>query len=119
MTAYFVATAVLAGIVHPVCVNWVWSDAGWLSMLNVNGANESTVAVGMLDFGGAGVVHLCGGVSALVGAIMVGPRDGRFVNKKDDDYDLERMHSGPLPVPRVLLTVRLILLCTASTTSVV
>ena len=46
--------------------HWVWTDGGWLADL------------GFVDFAGSGVVHLLGGVAALAGVIVVGPRIGKF-----------------------------------------
>ena len=63
----------LAGLVYPPVSHWAWSDKshglgqGWLN------------AMGYQDFAGSGVVHLVGGVCALVACIMVGPRQGRWV----------------------------------------
>jgi Amt family ammonium transporter len=50
---------------------------------------------GYIDFAGSGVVHLCGGIGALVGAIIVGQRTGRFDEKKQDEF---QPHSQPLIV---------------------
>jgi Amt family ammonium transporter len=49
-----------------------WAENGWLK-----------ADVGFLDFAGSGVVHLTGGMGALVGAILVGPRYGKFVRYED------------------------------------
>jgi len=59
--------------VYPLYANWVWG-AGWLSQL---GANFS-LGHGVLDFAGSSVVHMTGGVAALAGAIVIGPRVGKF-----------------------------------------
>jgi ammonium transporter, Amt family len=59
--------------VYPLYANWVWG-AGWLSQLGKNfGLGHGTV-----DFAGSSVVHMTGGVAALVGAILLGPRLGKF-----------------------------------------
>jgi len=59
-------------VYNPVC-HWVWG-AGWLSQI---GANFS-LGHGVLDFAGSSVVHMTGGVAALAGAIVIGPRLGKF-----------------------------------------
>lgn len=59
--------------VYPIYGNWVWGG-GWLSQL---GANFG-LGHGVVDFAGSSVVHLVGGVAALAGAIIIGPRIGKF-----------------------------------------
>ncbi|MBI5096095.1 MAG: ammonium transporter [Nitrospirae bacterium] len=59
--------------VYPLYANWVWGG-GWLSQLGKNfGLGHGTV-----DFAGSSVVHMTGGVAALVGAAILGPRIGKF-----------------------------------------
>jgi Amt family ammonium transporter len=60
-------------LVYPLFANWVWG-AGWLSQL---GANFG-LGHGHVDFAGSSVVHMVGGVAALAGAIVLGPRIGKF-----------------------------------------
>lgn len=52
--------------IYPVVTHWVWTSTGWLTVY------------GFKDFAGSGVVHMVGGVSGLIGAIFLGPRNGRF-----------------------------------------
>ena len=60
-------------IVYPVYANWVWGG-GWLSQLGKNfGLGHGTI-----DFAGSSVVHMTGGVCALVGIKILGPRIGKF-----------------------------------------
>jgi Amt family ammonium transporter len=59
--------------VYPLFANWVWGG-GWLSQL---GANFG-LGHGHVDFAGSSVVHMVGGVAALAGALVVGPRIGKF-----------------------------------------
>ena len=66
LTAYFVYSTVICIIVYPTVVHWAWTSEGWLA---VNG---------YYDFAGSGVVHHLGGVCALMGAVFLGPRIGRF-----------------------------------------
>ena len=60
-------------IVYPVYANWVWGG-GWLSQLGKNFG----LGHGTLDFAGSSVVHMTGGVCALVGIKILGPRIGKF-----------------------------------------
>ncbi len=53
--------------------NWVWGG-GWLAQLGQN----FEFGHGAVDFAGSGVVHMCGGMMALMGAIVIGPRIGKF-----------------------------------------
>jgi Amt family ammonium transporter len=60
-------------ILYPVFACWVWGG-GWLSQLGVNFG----LGNGHIDFAGSSVVHMTGGVTALAGAIALGPRIGKF-----------------------------------------
>lgn len=66
--AYSAFSIFITGFIYPVVVHWTWGG-GWL-------ANN-----GYQDFAGSGIVHMLGGVCALVGAFMVGPRNGMFVEE--------------------------------------
>jgi Amt family ammonium transporter len=60
-------------IVYPLLANWIWGG-GWLAQLG----REAGLGHGVIDLGGAGVVHETAGVLALVIAVILGPRHGRF-----------------------------------------
>lgn len=63
----------ISAIVYPLYANWVWGG-GWLTLLGKNFG----LGHGHLDFAGSSVVHMTGGVAALAGAIVLGPRLGKF-----------------------------------------
>lgn len=63
--AYFVYSIVITAIIYPIFGHWTWGG-GWLSEL------------GFSDFAGSTIVHSVGGWAGLVGAIMLGPRRGRY-----------------------------------------
>lgn len=67
--AYLVYSLIVSLIVYPLYGHWVWGG-GWLSKL--------PFGMGHLDFAGSGVVHTVGGMFGLAGAIVLGPRFGKF-----------------------------------------
>ena len=64
-TSYLIYTPFITGLIYPVVTHWVWGG-GWLS------------EIGFFDFAGSGVVHMLGGVAALAGVLIVGPRIGKY-----------------------------------------
>jgi Amt family ammonium transporter len=79
--AYLTYSFLLTAFVYPVVAHWVWGG-GWLANLNFH------------DFAGSTVVHGVGGVAALVGALILGPRIGRF--NKDGSPNAIAGHNLPL-----------------------
>jgi Amt family ammonium transporter len=69
-TSYLIFGAIMCAFIYPVVVHWTWGG-GLIAQMSVGDAVYS-------DFAGSGVVHMTGGIAALVGAIMVGPRRGKF-----------------------------------------
>ncbi|MCL6575574.1 ammonium transporter [Kyrpidia sp.] len=65
LIVYFIFGILFSALIYPVVAHWIWGG-GWLSGL------------GMQDFAGSTVVHLQGGVAALVGAMLLGPRIGKY-----------------------------------------
>jgi Amt family ammonium transporter len=72
-TSFVIFSFVISTIIYPIYANWVWGG-GWLSQL---GANFG-LGHGHVDFAGSSVVHLTGGVTALVIAKMLRPRTGKY-----------------------------------------
>lgn len=62
--------------VYPVLTHWVWSTSGWASTTRASGS--LFIGSGVYDTVGSGAVHMVGGVAGLAGALVAGPRLGRF-----------------------------------------
>ncbi len=75
--------------VYPLFGNWVWGG-GWLSQLGVN----FHLGHGHVDFAGSSVVHMVGGVAALAGAVVLGPRIGKY--GKDGSINTIPGHNIPM-----------------------
>ena len=67
---WIIAAGLISGFIYPIVEHWVWGG-GWLGSL------------GFIDYAGSTVVHLTGGMLALMGAIVIGPRIGKFVGKNN------------------------------------
>lgn len=77
MSAYLCYSVFLTAFVYPVVVHAIWNSDGFLCGFK-SPVEDRLLGVGMIDFAGSGVVHMTGGVTALVAAIILGPRIGRF-----------------------------------------
>mmetsp|Transcript_37466 Transcript_37466/g.101528 ORF Transcript_37466/g.101528 Transcript_37466/m.101528 type:complete len:468 (+) Transcript_37466:565-1968(+) len=64
-------------LIYPVCVHVFWNEAGMFSAYRESGS--LLFDCGTIDFAGSGVLHLCGGLVALVASLLVGPRKNRWV----------------------------------------
>ena len=69
--------------VYPIVAHSVWSNEGFLSPTNA----DPLGGIGFIDAAGSGAVHLCGGVTALIAAIVLGPRQGRFHDHEGNILD--------------------------------
>lgn len=87
---------VMAGFLYPLYANWVWGG-GWLAGL---GANFG-LGHGHLDFAGSSVVHMTGGVVALAGTLVLGPRIGKF--NKDGSANPIPGHHIPMAIIGTLI----------------
>jgi len=101
--AYFIYSSVFTVFIYPVVAHWVWGQ-GWLSawgaMPDADGNarpifSKSSDSNGLIDFAGCGVVHMVGGFTGLVGAIVVGPRTGRFMRTSDGQgWEVIELYGG-------------------------
>jgi Amt family ammonium transporter len=70
--SYLVYSVIISAIIYPIEGHWVWGG-GWLSTLSIGSWTE-----GFHDYAGSSVVHMVGGLSALIGAAILGPRIGKY-----------------------------------------
>lgn len=87
LKGFTIFTILMTSIIYPVIVYWGWSGNGLLNYTDSNGDSVSVVGPALMDFAGSGIVHLAGGVGALVGIITVGPRQGRWDGDKSGEFD--------------------------------
>ncbi|WP_298999643.1 ammonium transporter [Flagellimonas sp. S174] len=87
-STYLIFSAVLTTIIYPISGSWYWpfDDDAWLN------------TAGFVDFAGSSVVHAVGGSAALVAAILVGPRIGKYVDGKAQVIPGHNMAFGALGV---------------------
>ncbi len=78
---YCIYSGVISLFVYPVEAGWVWNPDGWL------------VKLGFHDFAGSAAIHSVGGITALIGAIMLGPRLGKYV--KDAAGRVKKVNAIP------------------------
>ncbi|MDC3089997.1 ammonium transporter [Candidatus Pelagibacter sp.] len=84
---FFLFAAILSGIIYPIVMGWQWGG-GWLA------------AAGFSDFAGSTLVHSTGGAAALAGALMLGPRLGRFT-KSGTPAPLKPFAASSIPLVTV------------------
>ena len=78
--SYCIYSAVISALIYPIEAHWIWGG-GWLSQL------------GFHDFAGSCAIHMVGGISALIGAAMLGPRIGKFT--KDKSGKITKVNAFP------------------------
>lgn len=67
--SYCIYSGVISAVIYPIEAHWIWGG-GWLSR------------IGFHDFAGSCAIHMVGGISALIGAWILGPRIGKFVKNE-------------------------------------
>mgnify|MGYP002626447450 CR=1 FL=1 len=80
-SAYCIYSAIISAVVYPIEAGWVWNANGWL-------AN-----IGFVDFAGGAAIHSVGGTAALIGAMFLGPRIGKY--DYDKDGKVTKVHAIP------------------------
>lgn len=74
-STYLIYSFVMSALLYPIEAHWIWGN-GWLTNMEFGSAK------GFIDCAGGTAVHTAGGVTALVGAMLIGPRIGKYDNKK-------------------------------------
>jgi Amt family ammonium transporter len=110
MTAYFSYSMFLTGFVYPVIVHAVWSSNGFLSAFS----RDPLGGIGVIDFAGSGVVHVTGGMTALIATMILGPRRGRFYDDDGNVLDEPVAFKGQSMALQLLGTLVLWFGCTYS-----
>ena len=78
--SYCVYSAVISAVIYPIEAHWIWGG-GWLAQL------------GFHDFAGSCAIHMVGGISAIIGAKLLGPRIGKF--NRDKNGKVTRVNAFP------------------------
>ena len=78
--SYCVYSAIISAVIYPIEAHWTWGG-GWLAQ------------IGFHDFAGSNCIHMVGGICALIGAAMLGPRIGKFV--KDSNGKITKVNAFP------------------------
>lgn len=78
--SYCIYSAVISALIYPIEAHWIWGG-GWLAQ------------IGFHDFAGSCAIHMVGGISALIGAKILGPRIGKFT--KDKDGKITKVNAFP------------------------
>lgn len=90
-SAVIASSFFISMLLYPVFGSWVWGG-GWLAQLGA----KLGLGHGMVDFAGSGVVHSIGGMAALAGSLVLGPRIGKF--RKDGTANTMPAHNLPMGV---------------------
>ena len=69
-SSYCIYSAVISAVVYPIEAGWIWNPDGWLAQM------------GFHDYAGSTAIHMVGGIAALIGAMFLGPRIGKYVVDK-------------------------------------
>lgn len=78
--SYCVYSAVISAVIYPIEAHWTWGG-GWLAQM------------GFHDFAGSNCIHMVGGICALIGAAMLGPRIGKY--EKDENGKITKVNAFP------------------------
>ena len=83
--SYCVYSAVISALIYPIEAHWTWGG-GWLAQM------------GFHDFAGSACIHMVGGICAMIGAKILGPRIGKFVKQADGSIKVGAFPGHNLPI---------------------
>ncbi|MDF3005386.1 MAG: amt [Oscillospiraceae bacterium] len=81
-SAYCIYSAIISMLVYPIEAGWVWNSQGWLFKM------------GYIDFAGSSAIHMVGGITAFIGAFILGPRIGKYVINSETGKKVSRAIPG-------------------------
>lgn len=84
--SYCIYSAVISALIYPIEAHWIWNSDGWLYQM------------GFHDLSGSCAIHMVGGISALVGASVIGPRIGKFTKTKDGEVKVNAIPGHNLTI---------------------
>ena len=85
-SAYCIYSAVVSAVIYPIEAGWVWNGQGWLAQM------------GYIDFAGSSVIHMVGGITAFIGAAILGPRIGKYSKQDDGTIKVHAIPGHSLPL---------------------
>ncbi|MCM1048217.1 MAG: ammonium transporter [Clostridiales bacterium] len=83
--SYCIYSGIISALIYPIEAHWIWGG-GWLAQM------------GFHDFAGSCAIHMVGGISALIGAKILGPRIGKFTKEKDGKVKVNAFPGHNLPL---------------------
>ena len=83
--SYCIYSGVISALIYPIEAHWIWGG-GWLAQM------------GFHDFAGSCAIHMVGGISALIGAKILGPRIGKFTKDKDGKIKVNAFPGHNIPI---------------------
>ena len=84
--SYCIYSGIISALIYPIEAHWIWNSDGWLYQM------------GFHDLSGSCAIHMVGGISALVGASILGPRIGKFSKTKDGEIKVNAIPGHNLTI---------------------
>lgn len=94
--SYCIYSLVISAVVYPIEAHWVWGG-GWLT--------QEIAGVFYVDFAGSSLIHMVGGISSFIGALLLGPRWGKYLDKDGNPTLIRKQVKYVRAIPGHNLTV--------------